>query len=105
MVQHVTRGAQRTRVWSVDQVFLDVGGESREEVEAMGIRPGDGIAPWSPFAVLGDDRYAAKGWDDRVGLAVMVAAGVSPPTIRGSARPRPRSVSVGGRASSSSTAP
>ena len=71
---HVTRGAQRDQVWSVEQIFLDVGATSREEVEAMGIRPGDGIAPWSPFVVMPNDRYGAKAWDDRVGLAVMIAA-------------------------------
>lgn len=71
---HVSTGAQRSQVWSVDQVSLDVGATSRADVEAMGIRPGDGIAPWSPFAVLANDRYAAKGWDDRVGIAVMIAA-------------------------------
>ena len=71
---HVTPSSQRTQVWSVGQVFLDVGATSRDEVEAMGIRPGDGIAPWSPFMVMPNDRYAAKGWDDRVGIAVMIAA-------------------------------
>lgn len=71
---HVTRGAQRDQVWSVDQVFLDVGATSRQEVEAMGVRPGDGIAPWSPFVIMANDRYGAKGWDDRVGLAVMIEA-------------------------------
>ncbi len=71
---HVTPQSQRGQVWSVDQVFLDVGATSRAEVEEMGVRPGDGIAPWSPFAVLPNGRYAAKGWDDRVGVAVMIAA-------------------------------
>jgi endoglucanase len=58
----------------VDQVFLDLGATSREEVEAMGVRPGDGVAPWSPFLVMPNGRYAAKGWDDRVGVAAMIAA-------------------------------
>jgi len=71
---HVSTQSQRSQVWSVDQVFLDVGATSRAEVEAMGVRPGDGIAPWSPFTVLPNGRYAAKGWDDRVGLAVMIVA-------------------------------
>jgi putative aminopeptidase FrvX len=71
---HVATAAQRNQVWDVADVFLDVGATSREEVEAMGIRPGDGIAPWSPFTVLPNGRYAAKGWDDRVGIAVMIAA-------------------------------
>ena len=71
---HVAPASQRSQVWSVDQVFLDVGAASAEEVERMGIRPGDGIAPWSPFTVLPNERYAAKAWDDRVGIAVMVVA-------------------------------
>jgi putative aminopeptidase FrvX len=51
-----------------------VGATSRDEVEEMGVRPGDGIAPLSDFAVLANERYAAKAWDDRVGLAVMLVA-------------------------------
>lgn len=71
---HVTPGSQRDRVWALDEIFLDVGATSREEVEGMGIRPGDGIAPLSDFTVLPNGRYAAKAWDDRVGLAVMLVA-------------------------------
>jgi putative aminopeptidase FrvX len=71
---HVTPGPERDRVWALDETFLDVGAASRAEVEALGIRPGDGIAPLSDFAVLANERYAAKAWDDRVGLAVMLIA-------------------------------
>ncbi len=71
---HVATASQRSTVWDVGDVFLDVGARSRAEVEAMGVRPGDGVAPWSPFTVLANRRYAAKGWDDRVGVAVMIAA-------------------------------
>jgi endoglucanase len=71
---HVTPPAQRARVWALTEIFLDVGARSRAEVEALGVRPGDGIAPVSPFTMLPNGRYAAKAWDDRVGLAVMIAA-------------------------------
>jgi endoglucanase len=71
---HVTPSAQRERVWSLEETFLDVGASSAAEVEAMGVRPGDGIAPQSAFTVLPNGRYAAKAWDDRVGLAVMLVA-------------------------------
>lgn len=54
------------------KVFLDVGARSREEAEAMGIRPGDPISPWSPFTILGNNRYAAKAWDDRIGLVIIL---------------------------------
>jgi len=71
---HVMPAEQRQRVWSLDEIFLDVGATSRAEVEEMGIRPGEGIAPLSDFAVMANGRYAAKAWDDRVGLAVMLVA-------------------------------
>jgi endoglucanase len=71
---HVLPPAQRASVWSLEDTFLDVGASSREEVERMGIRPGDGIAPKSDFLVMANGRYAGKAWDDRVGLGVMIAA-------------------------------
>ncbi|HUP51520.1 MAG TPA: M42 family metallopeptidase [Longimicrobiales bacterium] len=71
---HVTPPAQRGRVWALTEIFLDVGARSAAEVTALGVRPGDGIAPMSLFTVLPNGRYAAKAWDDRVGLAVMIAA-------------------------------
>ena len=71
---HVTPAGERNQVWPLEQIFLDVGARSAEEVEAMGIRPGDPVAPWSPFTVMPNGRYAAKGWDDRVGIAVMLEA-------------------------------
>ncbi|MBP7777442.1 MAG: M42 family metallopeptidase [Acidobacteria bacterium] len=71
---HVLGAAQRGVVWSLDDTFLDVGATSRDEVERLGIRPGDGIAPKSEFLVMPNGRYAGKAWDDRVGLGVMIAA-------------------------------
>jgi putative aminopeptidase FrvX len=71
---HVLPAAQRGIVWPLEDTFLDVGAGSRDEVEKMGIRPGDGIAPMSSFLALPNGRYAGKAWDDRVGLAVMIAA-------------------------------
>lgn len=71
---HVLPAAQRGVVWSLDETFFDVGATSREEVETLGIRPGDGMAPLSEFQVMANGRYAGKAWDDRVGLGVMIAA-------------------------------
>ncbi|MGE0813199.1 MAG: M42 family metallopeptidase [Vicinamibacterales bacterium] len=71
---HVLSPGERAAVWPLDQTFFDVGASSREEVARMGIRPGDGIAPFSPFHAMANGRYAGKAWDDRVGLGVMIAA-------------------------------
>lgn len=71
---HVLPPSQRGVVWPLEEAFLDIGASSREEVERMGVRPGDGIAPLSDFHVMANGRYAGKAWDDRVGLGVMIAA-------------------------------
>ena len=72
---HVVPADERTRVYSRDSLFLDIGATSEAEVAAMGVSPGDPVVPDSPFTILnGTDNYLAKGWDDRVGCAVIVEA-------------------------------
>jgi len=72
---HVVPVDERTRVYSRDSLFLDVGATSEAEVAAMGISPGDPVVPDAPFTVLnGTDNYLAKAWDDRVGCGVVVEA-------------------------------
>jgi putative aminopeptidase FrvX len=53
-------------------LFLDTGAKSAADVVALGISPGDPVAPISEFLVLANNRYLAKAWDDRVGCAVML---------------------------------
>lgn len=72
---HVVPAEERTHVYSRDSLYLDVGAKSEAEVRAMGISPGDPVAPDSPFTVLnGTENYLAKAWDDRAGCAVIVEA-------------------------------
>jgi putative aminopeptidase FrvX len=56
------------------EYFLDVGARNAADVTALGIGPGDPIVPVSEFAVLPNQRYLAKAWDDRVGCIAMVEA-------------------------------
>jgi putative aminopeptidase FrvX len=53
-------------------LFLDTGARSAADVAALGISPGDPVAPVTDFQVLSNNRYVAKAWDDRVGCAVML---------------------------------
>jgi endoglucanase len=69
---HTTPSDLRSRVTPATDIFLDVGARSKAEAEALGIRAGDPIAPWSPFVKMSHNRYAAKAWDDRLGLALMI---------------------------------
>jgi endoglucanase len=72
---HIVPQEERGRVYPREWIFLDVGAKSAAEVAQMGLAPGDPVAPDAPFAVMnGTQNYLGKGWDDRVGCAVMVAA-------------------------------
>jgi endoglucanase len=70
---HVVPADERTKVYPRDSLFLDVGARNEAEVREMGISPGDPIVPDAPFEILnGTQNYLGKGWDDRVGCAVIV---------------------------------
>jgi len=74
---HFLPEAQRRQVMTIDQMFIDVGAESRRDVvEGFGISLGDPIAPVSAFTALGrEDYFMAKAFDNRVGMAGTIHAG------------------------------
>ena len=69
---HVTPGEERGKAFSRDNLYLDVGARSAAEAAAMGVAVGDPVAPDVTFEELGGGRYTGKGWDDRVGCAVVI---------------------------------
>ena len=72
---HIVPQEERTKVYPRESIFLDVGAKNAAEVEAMGLEPGDPVVPDAPFAVMnGTQNYLGKGWDDRVGCAVVIEA-------------------------------
>jgi endoglucanase len=72
---HVVPADERTKVYSRNSLFLDVGAADEAGVAALGIGPGDPVVPDAPFAVLnGTNNYLAKAWDDRVGCGVVIEA-------------------------------
>jgi endoglucanase len=72
---HVITPNERTAVFSRDQLYIDIGAKNAAEAAAMGVSPGDPVVPDSPFLALnGSKNYLGKGWDDRIGCAVMLEA-------------------------------
>ncbi len=70
---HVVTTDERTRVFSRDSLFLDIGAKTAAEARAMGVEPGDPIVPDAPFEILnGSQNYLGKAWDDRAGCAVLL---------------------------------
>ena len=72
---HIVSPEERTRVFSRDQLYLDIGAKNAAEAAAMGVSAGDPVVPDSPFTVMnGSKNYLGKGWDDRIGCAVLIEA-------------------------------
>jgi endoglucanase len=71
---HVTPPDERTRPFNRENLFLDIGAKSAADAAALGVEPGDPVAPDVSFEVLANARYVGKAWDDRVGCAVVIEA-------------------------------
>lgn len=68
---HLLPEESAKKLLSVEQMLIDIGAESREDVLATGIRPGDMIVVDGPFAPLfGGRKLLAKAWDNRFGCAL-----------------------------------
>ncbi|GAB4525846.1 MAG: M42 family metallopeptidase [Anaerolineales bacterium] len=72
---HLLPADERGKVVKKEHMYIDVGATSQAEVEAMGIRLGDAVVPRADFVPLANGKtYLAKAFDDRVGVALMIAA-------------------------------
>lgn len=72
---HVIPLDERGKIFPRDQVFLDIGAKDAKEAAALGIEPGDPVVPDAPFTEMnGTGNYLGKGWDDRIGCAVLLEA-------------------------------
>lgn len=58
----------RSKVMEVKDLFVDCGVKDKNEIDLLGIKPGDMITPKSDFMVMANPNFlAAKAWDNRVG--------------------------------------
>lgn len=71
---HILGDEERKKPFNIDDMFIDLGVRSKEEVINLGINIGDMIAPRVDFEVMAnEDTLLAKAWDNRIGCAVMLA--------------------------------
>jgi putative aminopeptidase FrvX len=72
---HILPMEERKKIVEKKDMFIDIGASSRDEVDEVGIRVGDGVVPWSPFSVIRDGKVAmGKAFDDRIGTFVIMEA-------------------------------
>ena len=71
---HIQKAADREKVIPVEEMFLDVGAASRQEVLEMGVQVGDPLVMHYPFRRIGKETVMGKALDDRAGCAAVIRA-------------------------------
>jgi putative aminopeptidase FrvX len=64
---------EKSKEVKVEDLLVDIGAADTAAVQAMGVGLGDLAVPRSGFAVLNEHLLLNKAWDDRVGVAAMIA--------------------------------
>jgi len=68
---HGMTAEQKNKVLEIKDMYLDMGVTDKKMIEALGIRVGDTVTPYTEFRVLNDGKtLLGKAWDDRIGAAV-----------------------------------
>ena len=70
--RHLMSADDLKRPVSVQDLWIDVGADSREEAEAWGIRIGDPVVFHPNFTAVGDHTIISKAIDNRAGCAVLL---------------------------------
>jgi putative aminopeptidase FrvX len=71
---HITGEAERSRAFALDDLFVDIGATSKDDVLSRGIDIGSPVAPGYPFERADDDLVFGKAFDDRAGCTVAACA-------------------------------
>jgi putative aminopeptidase FrvX len=69
---HIQKEEERKKIVTYDELFIDVGAESREDAAKMGVKVGDAVGFPAEFAKISEEKVIGKAFDDRVGCAVMI---------------------------------
>ena len=69
---HILRPEDRDKPHKLEDLFIDVGAKSADQVAALGVRIGSPVVIAYPFELLNDQIVMARALDDRAGCAVIV---------------------------------
>jgi putative aminopeptidase FrvX len=70
---HLLDEAHRSKPLALEHMFIDIGADSREDAERIGIRPGLPAVPVCPFTPMANPKkLMAKAWDNRYGVGLAI---------------------------------
>ncbi|MBM7585025.1 putative aminopeptidase FrvX [Bacillus pakistanensis] len=70
---HLLGEDQRKRPMDIKNMLIDIGADDKEDVERIGIKPGQQIVPICPFTPMANEKkILAKAWDNRYGCGLSI---------------------------------
>lgn len=69
---HLLSGDSKTAVLSADELYIDIGAESKSEAEAL-VSLGDMGTLYGDFCEFGENKILSRALDDRAGCAVLIS--------------------------------
>ena len=73
MPPHGMKPEVRTKVMAIEDLYVDLGVDNKQEVLNLGINVGDSVIPYTEFMVMNNPDYlCSKAFDDRIGAAIVV---------------------------------
>jgi endoglucanase len=70
---HILTEEERKKPMKMDDMYLDIGVDDKEEAEKLSIKTGDMITPYIESVELSNKKYLlGKAWDNRVGCAAAI---------------------------------
>jgi endoglucanase len=71
---HIQKEEERKKIIASDELFIDIGAESKDDALAMGVSVGDSVGFDVNYVQLGKDVVVGKAFDNRAGCVTMVEA-------------------------------
>lgn len=70
---HLLTEAQRSKPMEIKNMLIDIGADDKEDVNKIGVKPGDSIVPITPFEQMSNEKkILAKAWDNRYGCGLAI---------------------------------
>ncbi|BCU81916.1 peptidase M28 [Polycladomyces abyssicola] len=70
---HLLDAEARKKPVEIQKMFIDIGARDKDEVESLGIQPGDAAVPVCPYVEMATGkRIMTKAWDNRFGCGMAI---------------------------------
>lgn len=70
---HLLKESQKNTPVEIENMYIDIGADDRQDAVSIGVRPGQQIVPICPFTPMANSKkILAKAWDNRYGVGLAI---------------------------------